>query len=312
MILGSTINSHGTKIIVPVAINEDGVIVKSIFHESAAQNGANIIRYATPVLESNQKDYRMRYWHPYEIAKDDRGNEVVVWSVSFMAAVLYQDKEADLDRYADRILAGNPRPAPLFFPLNNAMVNLTPYTRSFFEDLNPQRIRFRIMPAELAGEDNTMVSIIRNPDILPVAKDNLQGRIVLIGNSYRDSGDWRLTPVGEMPGMYIIGNAINTIVSNLQPIASPWWLTTAFNIAAVILAACMFHFVSGSLIDMGITLALAALLSIISWYSYIKWGMYFNFLMPFAVIWVVRLGNTHYKNYVEYRRKKQNKKKEKE
>jgi CHASE2 domain-containing sensor protein len=305
-------NAQDTKIIVPIAINEDGVIVKPLFPESSTPKGAGIIHYATPLLESNQIDYRERYWHPYEMAKDDQGNTVVVWSVSFMAAVLYQGRQADLEKYTDRILAEEFDSTPSSFPLDGSRVNLAPYTRFFFEDINPQRIRFRFMPGELAGQDSKMVSIIRNPDILAVAKDNLQGKIVVIGNSYRDSGDWHLTPVGEMPGMYIIGNAINTIVNNLQPISSPWWFTTVFNIAAVVLAACMFQFISSYLIDLGITLVLSAFLFQIAWLSYIKWGVYCNFLMPFAVMWLVQLSNRHFRNFVQYWQKKREKKEQKE
>lgn len=45
----------------------------------------------------------------------------------------------------------------------------------------------------------------------------LAGRIVVIGGSFADSGDWHATPIGKMPGALMIINAIEALTLNGTP-----------------------------------------------------------------------------------------------
>lgn len=304
-------NRAGTKVVIPVDIDEDGAVVRPSILDGVGTISSGLVYFASPLLESNRKDFQVRYWHPYEIATDGNGRKVLIWSLPFLAAVLYQGREAELDRHARAVLDGKSIPASAIFSLNGGTVSLAPYEGSFFQDINVQRIRYRLIPRGLA-DDSRIVSIMRTPDILPLARDDLRGKIVVIGSSYRDSGDIHRTPVGEMPGMYVVGNAINTIAGNLQPVPSPWWFTTVLNVMAVILVACMFRFIPSYVIDLVVTLAISVLLFQLSWLAYITWGVYYNFLMPIAVMWLVQLSNEHYLNLVGILKKRREKKSTKE
>ena len=65
-----------------------------------------------------------------------------------------------------------------------------------------------------------------------VDRDPFAGRLVVIGASYADSGDFHETPLGTMPGALILANSLfqaDTMVSRAPPPAS------ALNVSALVL-----------------------------------------------------------------------------
>ena len=54
-----------------------------------------------------------------------------------------------------------------------------------------------------------------------VEPPDLSNRIAIIGASYDASGDWHRTPLGRMPGMYVIGNMVAFGKSTLEE--HRWW-----------------------------------------------------------------------------------------
>jgi len=70
-----------------------------------------------------------------------------------------------------------------------------------------------------------------------VAGDNaLQGRIVLIGGTFKESGDFRLTPYGEMSGVEIHANVVHMIVTDSFIHPSGWLMSLALQLGVVFLA----------------------------------------------------------------------------
>lgn len=54
----------------------------------------------------------------------------------------------------------------------------------------------------------------------------LQGRVVFIGSTYRPNEDWHRTPLGEMPGVWVLVNAYQSLVASgqLRPVGWGWRL----------------------------------------------------------------------------------------
>ncbi|OQW91314.1 MAG: hypothetical protein BWK78_04990 [Thiotrichaceae bacterium IS1] len=69
---------------------------------------------------------------------------------------------------------------------------------------------------ELHQEPNSML-------FLTQIKEALKGSIVIIGNSHFDARDVHQTPLGEMPGMLVIANAIHSLLLNHGQIKSLGW-----------------------------------------------------------------------------------------
>lgn len=79
---------------------------------------------------------------------------------------------------------------------------------------------------------------------LPEKEQILKGKTVIIGNPSAAKHDIHLTPIGEMPGMYIIGNTFNTLkvgqVSHLG-----WYWKYLIELAVIVVCAYLFlHFKS--------------------------------------------------------------------
>jgi CHASE2 domain-containing sensor protein len=119
-------------------------------------------------------------------------------------------------------------------------------------------------------------------------QENLDGKGVVIGNSSPDTWDIRQTPVGKMPGLYVIGNAVNTIISGIQPVPTHWWINLLAEAAVIFLAAFIFTRVStffGQLATSAIFLIIAIPVSLFIFY---RWGLFFNFVMPLFVMSPIR------------------------
>ncbi len=107
----------------------------------------------------------------------------------------------------------------------------------------------------------------------------LAGRVVVIGGSYAGSRDWYATPLGDMPGMMIVTNAIASLRSHGQlhrshgPMA---WLVTGLLLVLASLAYARFHPLVASLVLMPVIYLIVAP---ISFYVF-QAGAWLNFTAP--------------------------------
>jgi CHASE2 domain-containing sensor protein len=88
--------------------------------------------------------------------------------------------------------------------------------------------------------------------------------------------------VGSMPGMYIIGNAMNTILLGLQPAHPSRVLNMLIELAVIIIAAYILSRFPPVIIKVLKSVVLISVLSVISYYYFIKTGVLLNF--TFAVV----------------------------
>lgn len=72
------------------------------------------------------------------------------------------------------------------------------------------------------------------------AIDGFEGRIAVIGGSFRDSGDWHNTPLGAMPGALLIINAAHALAQYGTPHEPPWWQRLPIALAIIIVVAWLF------------------------------------------------------------------------
>jgi CHASE2 domain-containing sensor protein len=72
------------------------------------------------------------------------------------------------------------------------------------------------------------------------AIDGLEGRLVVIGGSFRDSGDWHNTPLGAMPGALLVVNAAHALAQYGTPHEPPWWQRLPIALGIIIVVAWLF------------------------------------------------------------------------
>jgi hypothetical protein len=220
--------------------------------------------------------------------------------VTVLATALSEGKAAELDLMARELVSKalhghGPVHTDYAIRLGGREVEIAPLVRNTAVGDNPreplivqpeahsriytQRIRFRLAP-ETASTARLRLTGDKfesgDDNLLP----NLAGKIVLIGNLSPDLNDFHMTPVGKLPGIYILGNAINTVAAGRMPVHFPLWGHVMAEIVVILVAAIFFlHFTSQLAQFMASSLFIAVFFPV-SWIIYDSWGLFFNFIVP--------------------------------
>lgn len=291
-------NAH-TRVIFPVRVGADGELRGHLlddFFESRSVAGERLFYPAAPTVLASQVDLLNRFWGAYQVCRDRQGGTRIIWSVALLAAALHQGTQDHLEQLAKRLVAGAGQAhggatgegdAELRLKLGERELQLAPLERLAPADAGypgfqageshglpyAQRVRFLIAPRTLARRDAGNF----RPGLSP---DSLAGKIVVIGNGSPETGDILATPVGQMPGMYLIGNAINTIVTGRMPEHMEEWQDLLLEAAMIVVAAWLFLKFHTILAQILSSLLFLAALVPVSWYLYREFGVFINFIIP--------------------------------
>jgi hypothetical protein len=264
-----------TKIIFPVRLGSDGEIKKNLFKDLIEKH-PNFYP-AIPYISATVSDRIVRYWVPYEVTK---GNDLApfLWNASFLGAALAHGKEDEL-RIIGQKIKGQKIPEAHFIKLSDTKeIEISPHR----EDLYRNRIRFFLIPEKTLSKypGGNLFELVGNVDEIDYV--TFKDKVVIIGNGNPGAGDIHLTPVGSMPGMYIIGNVMNTILLGLQPAHPSKVLNMLIELAIIIIAAYILSRFPPLIIKVLKSVVLISVLSAISYYYFIKTGVLLNF--TFAVV----------------------------
>lgn len=287
-----------TQIVFPVRIDNEGNLRHHLFEDLLEQrtgDGRRIFYPAVPTALASEGDLLNRFWGLYQVARNQAGHTEVVWSVPLLAAALHAGSEAHLEKAAIALVAttqhgsNDAHTSGPQINLGNVEIHLPPLLRrSLLRGDHPifvegeshglpytQRVRFLIHPETRAKRDAGNF----RPGLSP---DSLAGKIVVIGNGSPETGDILSTPVGRMPGMYFIGNAINTIVTGRMPVHLNAWLHYVAEFFIIVIAALIFLRLHAVLAQILLSAVFLLLFIPLSWYIYREWGLFFNFIIPVA------------------------------
>jgi CHASE2 domain-containing sensor protein len=118
-------------------------------------------------------------------------------------------------------------------------------------------------------------------NITSETKELLKEKIVIIGVSSKEhSDDISPTPLGDMLGMYVIGNAIFEIINNKQIKKMNWIYAFLMEIIIIISASIVFKRFDSVIAYLIITGSLILVLGPISIVAYYKKGIFVNVIFP--------------------------------
>ena len=264
-----------TKVVFPVRIGSDGKIKRNIFDDLIASH-PNFYP-AIPYMSATASDRIVRYWVPFERAKDT-ARVPFLWNASFLAAALAKGKEEDLKTISQQI-GGKKLQEAHFIKLSDMkQIEISRH----HEDLYRNRIRFFLIPQGTltkypGGNLFELVNDVDEVDYIAFAN-----KVVIIGNGDPEAGDIHLTPVGYMPGMYIIGNAVNTISLGLQPSHPPTVLNVLLELILIFVAAYILSRFPTPIKKVVRGVVMIFVLGTISYYYFVKTGVLLNFLFAVA------------------------------
>jgi hypothetical protein len=254
-----------TTVILAARLRKNGTLVMPMFVDGITDDGVSLetfedrtvsypnVRVATPCSSATSTDQILRYWDSNE--ELNRARRIRLLNMAELAASLIRDSK----KVAEKSKQDEP------------------------DYIYKNRIRFFLIPPgviEKAPKGNlgsSMISASSVNGIIP-CKD----KIVIIGNSYDDSGDIYRTPVGEMSGMYILGNALNTIYLGKQPAHPSRAINILIEIFAIIIAAYVFLKFPSLLAQIISSAILIFTLGILSVFYFYHTGVFLNFVFSVA------------------------------
>ena len=266
-----------TKVIFPVSIDYDGKKRKNIFQDLIDQNPNFYI--ASAQISASVTDRIIRYWVPFETIKNDNGGNII-WNISFLVAMLDKGKEREIRKFEKTIISGKFHKDHRIELDHDRFITISPDRDEIYRN----RIRFFLIPKNTLSNypgGNLFENAYNIDEIKHVS---LKDKIVIIGNSSPDAGDIHHTPVGDMAGIFIIGNAVNTISLGIQPSPSPLWLSIIIDIAFIFMAAFLFLNKLKSFKAQIISYLAIFIFMIVSWYVFIKTGIVLNFVFAWIGI----------------------------
>ncbi len=273
-------------IIFPVRIGYRRDRKPNIFDDLINQE-ENFYRAVPGVVSSDIYENTIRYWRGYEdYYQNGRDDKEIVWGVPLLASVLAEGNVKELNSFIDEILAGKDTIKKLNLA-SGKKIKLSTLKEDFFF----QRIRFTIFHEDvLPGkpEGNLNIKNVININQLKYFendKEVFKDKIVIIGNSSPDTGDIHVTPVGKMVGMYIVGNAINTLISGKQTARASWFLNLLFFLIIILITAYFFTYFHAYLANVLGTLVLSYIfIREIGFYFYFNHGIFLISIVLVVII----------------------------
>ena len=243
------------KIIFPTLVYPNGKVANNIFDDLITNNKGVNFHYGLPYVVKTKKDSVTRYWLAYEKTKTNTEKQSIIWGIPLLAVALYEREGfKKIEGLQDDILGGRHFKKQLTFAHKNISI------MSNIEDDYSYRIRFLQLPQNLGLnriEAQYIYKMLTNKQQKNLQKTfNFKDKIVIIGNSTSMSGDNHLTPVGEMAGLFIIGNAINTLINGLQMSPPSVLLSIRVEIFAISIFAWFFLYYSSLVAQVFGTIAL--------------------------------------------------------
>jgi CHASE2 domain-containing sensor protein len=152
------------------------------------------------------------------------------------------------------------------------------------------------MSAQAPGTDDLGNRVVfrwaRPPNVLSAlellqgqVRHELKGRTVLIGQTFPETVDSHLTPLGEMPGAVLLLNAIDSMTRHRIVAAPSVWMTAPLALAMIVVIGYAFSRWRSLL---GTVIATCALLAVLPWISFslFKHGVWLDFALPLLGIQV--------------------------
>ncbi len=236
-----------TCVLLPCTNYANGDVKANIF---APLIDNNKIIPVTPTFTINQvSDKNVRFWSPYFVSADSK----IIWSAPLMSAVVWSGSKAELDIIEEKIASGVENAFVLhldnenfyFYREKKADSGLIRDTK----DLQYNRIQYTLFPPDTIAKKP--FGNIEGPNIGHWRKNGIdnenlvcKGKIAIIGRADKDCGDFFATPIGVLPGMYVHGNSICTVLGNERPQLVPMYKHILAELLLILIVAYVFVYFS--------------------------------------------------------------------
>lgn len=220
-------DANGPKVIFPVKMYSDGALGTNIF-DDLIDNRDRFFKSVPWATVASNYDNKMRFWYPYDVFTGSDGTKGVVWGTPLLASALGGDAIEQLHAAGGQIAAESAASqsgkikGQYSFTLRYGGRDI----KIQFADkqqYEAHRIKYYLLPEGVLKKNDPGNLFLKSFKVSSLGKymspqgdmPRLRGKIVVVGNSSPDKHDSYPTPLGTMPGMYVHGNVINSIIQGL-------------------------------------------------------------------------------------------------
>lgn len=256
----------------------------SFLDEVVMQAPDNMYYWAAPLFQQD-RDFAVRRWRLWVATCDDKRGDVVPSVQSLVTARVPPSQGGNgtvkdmLEKYCQQACPHGSKLERGGNQLERRILYSIPWK------LGPTTAR---PPITVGGRSTPILfqvpahQVINAPDpaTKKAAEEMMRNRVVVIGGSFRDGRDIYATPLGPMPGTFIIVNAVHSLEQYGELHRPPWWkILPATALVIVAVAWCFARF--GSIVG---TLVSGLILVILLWVSFwlFRSGVWFDFAIPLA------------------------------
>lgn len=238
--------ASNTRVLISGDLHADKTLKENDF--ARLIDNKKIYAASTYVSASRGNDRTVRFWQPYvEITAeyDEVESREVLWSFQILSLALTEGGEEDLERISQNILHGNDEKFTLHcnsgreFIFYREIESSTGMVLRNTQSLQYNRIQYVFKPFSLEKKMHN-ISTENEGHWSDHEYLDFKNKIVLIGREDKECNDFIATPIGRMPGLYVHGNAIATILGNTPPHISPLWKYLVIEIILIIVTAYIF------------------------------------------------------------------------
>ena len=250
-------STKDTKILLPFVTYADRQEKPNIFSDLI--DNKKIFSITSTFTANNQSDWNVRFWLPYlETKRQGTGENHLLWSIPVMTMALMIGDAEELNSLEQSIL-NDDNDEMKSYTLNvnrHGKEGIFTFYKEQYKNQgilrNTQsyqynRIQYTLLPPNVKISEpfgNIPAKHIghwRNNDFkLDNERIDCKDKIVIIGRADENCADFHVTPFGTMPGMYIHGNIIATILSDTQPHLASMTKSIIVETLLVIIAAYVF------------------------------------------------------------------------
>jgi len=248
---------------------------------------SDVIKQGTPGIFRNPSDSKVRHFRLYE--KDGKGKPIL--SMSVLAAV-YQwygrEEGNNILRQAQAEL-GDDSWSEILISAPEGMEPIRIRRQDAKSECLPARYKFRIVP-----DPGLLFDMARtSAELLDTEPDSdiYCRKTVIIGSVHEELGDIHSTPVGDMPGLFLLANGVNLFLKGEQIHEISPEYRYLIELILIILSALVFLDRNPTLAALTLTGILFVLHKLLSVHFFTNWGLFLDF-------WLMIIGIGIFENIV--------------
>jgi len=257
---------------------------------------SDIIQLGSPAIFVNPTDGNVRHLRFYKKVKDETQNGIVL-SLPVLAA-LYQWYGAEetgeiVQQTKDYINKHERLKNGITIPFDDRFKKkIRIYSQDKYSECLSARYRFRIVPREVLEKMGHGIDLLSKHKVmltadrlLTISSDNQiwKGKTVLIGSTYSEIGDFHTTPLGRMPGVFLVANGLNLFLKEGQ-INQSYILGYVIVLFWVFVFAVIFIHLSAGWAAFVLTGLVLVFNTSISAYLFSKSDLFMDFWLPVTIM----------------------------